>query len=111
MVIFLAGWTANWIKESMIKMDVAAIKQILDAFPDCLTPRSKQIIELRYGLLGGKPKTLQQIGDMFGISRERVRQIERKVLRKLKHPSRLKQVLPDYDKITLIGEKNATQQI
>jgi RNA polymerase primary sigma factor len=76
----------------MNKLDAAAIKQILDAFPDCLTPRSKQIIEMRYGLLDGAPKTLQQIGDVFGVSRERIRQIERRVLRKLKHPSMLRKI-------------------
>jgi len=43
--------------------------------------------------------TLQQIGDMFGVCRERVRQIEKKALIKLKHLSRLRTVVPDYDKI------------
>jgi RNA polymerase primary sigma factor len=93
----------------MIELDATAIKQILDTFPDCLTPRSKQIIEMRYGLLDGKPKTLQQIGDIYGVSRERIRQIERKILRKLKHPSRLKQVFPDCDKIDLVNENRGDQ--
>ena len=76
----------------MINLDDLTIKLILDAFPDCLDPRAKQVIELRYGLNGNQIKTLQQIGDMFGVCRERVRQIERDAIRKLKHPSRLKKI-------------------
>jgi RNA polymerase primary sigma factor len=83
----------------MTELDVLVIKQILDKFPGCITAREKRIIEMRYGLNGNSNHTLQQIGNMFGICRERVRQIERKALRKLKHPSRLRTVLPDYDKI------------
>ncbi|MCX5751231.1 MAG: hypothetical protein NT099_06160 [Candidatus Saganbacteria bacterium] len=76
----------------MIELDATSIKQILDVFPNCITSRSKQIIEMRYGLLDGKPKTLQQIGDIYGVSRERIRQIERKVLKILRHPSKLKKI-------------------
>ena len=75
----------------MIELDAPTIKQLLDLFPDCLDPRSKQVLEMRYGFNGEK-KTLQQIGDMFGVCRERIRQIERKALRRLKHPSRLGKV-------------------
>ncbi|MFA6169396.1 MAG: sigma factor-like helix-turn-helix DNA-binding protein [Candidatus Margulisiibacteriota bacterium] len=57
-----------------------------------LSPRERQIIEMRYGLLDGREMTLQAIGDVFGVCRERIRQIERKALRKLKHPSRLKKI-------------------
>ena len=76
----------------MIKLDAPMIKKILDLFPDCLDPREKQIIEGRYGFNGKPRKTLQQLGDIFGVCRERIRQIERKALRKLKHPSRLKMI-------------------
>lgn len=77
----------------MIKLDATIIKQILDQFPGCLTAREKQIIEMRYGINGHSRKTLQQIGDIFGICRERIRQIERKALRKLKHRSRFNKIL------------------
>jgi RNA polymerase primary sigma factor len=75
------------------KLDVLTIKQILDAYPDCLDSREKQVIDLRFRITVNSRKTLQQIGDMFGVCRERVRQIERKALRKLRHPSRLKKIL------------------
>jgi len=55
-----------------------------------LTPREEQVLRLRYGLGGGEIKTLEEIGSMFGVSRERVRQIEQKGLRKLRHPARSK---------------------
>jgi RNA polymerase primary sigma factor len=74
----------------MIELDAPTIKKILDLFPDCLDPRSKQVIEMRFGLNGNSKKTLQQIGDIYGVCRERIRQIEKKALRKLKHPSRLR---------------------
>ena len=54
-----------------------------------LTDRHKKIIILRYGLDGGKPKTLQKVADLFGLSRERIRQIEREALRKLKQSKEL----------------------
>lgn len=76
----------------MTELDAFIIKQILDLSPKCLNERAKQIIEMRYGINGNSKKTLQQIGDMFGVCRERIRQIECKALRKLKHPSRLKMI-------------------
>jgi len=55
-----------------------------------LSPREEKVLRLRYGLGGEEVKTLEEIGNMFGVSRERVRQIEQKGLRKLRHPSRSK---------------------
>ncbi len=55
-----------------------------------LSPREEQVLRLRYGLGGQEIKTLEEIGSMFGVSRERVRQIEQKGLRKLRHPARSK---------------------
>jgi RNA polymerase sigma factor (sigma-70 family) len=55
-----------------------------------LTPREEQVLRLRYGLGGEEIRTLEEIGAMFGVSRERVRQIEQKGLRKLRHPARSK---------------------
>ena len=53
-----------------------------------LTPREEKVLVLRYGLLDGTPRTLEEVGKEFNVTRERVRQIEAKALRKLKHPTR-----------------------
>ena len=60
-----------------------------------LTPREEQVLKLRFGLEDGRPRTLEEVGRQFNITRERIRQIEAKALRKLRHPSRSKQ-LRDY---------------
>jgi len=63
-----------------------------------LTEREEQVLRLRFGLDDGSPKTLEEVGQMFGVTRERIRQIEAKALRKLRHPSRsrkLKDFLTD----------------
>jgi RNA polymerase primary sigma factor len=65
------------------------IKQVLGS----LAPKEKEILMMRFGLDDGRIKTLKDIGELFNISRERVRQIETKALSKLKHPSRVKQLL------------------
>ncbi len=60
-----------------------------------LTPREKRVLELRFGLDDGRARTLEEVGQVFGVTRERIRQIEAKALRKLRHPSRSKK-LKDY---------------
>ncbi len=60
-----------------------------------LTPREEQVLTLRFGLEDGSPRTLEEVGKVFNITRERIRQIEAKALRKLRHPSRSKR-LKDY---------------
>lgn len=57
-----------------------------------LTEREEQVLRLRFGLDDGSPKTLEEVGQMFGVTRERIRQIEAKALRKLRHPSRSKKL-------------------
>ncbi len=57
-----------------------------------LTPREEKVIRLRYGLDDGKPKTLEEVGKEFNVTRERIRQIEAKALRKLRHPKRSTQI-------------------
>ncbi|MBR4292587.1 MAG: sigma-70 family RNA polymerase sigma factor, partial [Clostridia bacterium] len=60
-----------------------------------LTPREEQVLRLRFGLDDGHTRTLEEVGKKFNITRERIRQIEAKALRKLRHPSRSKR-LKDY---------------
>jgi RNA polymerase primary sigma factor len=57
-----------------------------------LSPRERRVVELRFGLEGDKLYTLSEIGQELGVTRERIRQIETKALRKLRHPSRAKQL-------------------
>ncbi len=60
-----------------------------------LSPREKRVLELRFGLTDGRARTLEEVGKEFGVTRERIRQIEAKALRKLRHPSRSR-LLKDY---------------
>ncbi len=62
---------------------------------DTLTPRENEVLLMRYGLRDGRPKTLEEVGKEFNVTRERIRQIEAKALRKLRHPNRTKR-LRDY---------------
>lgn len=71
------------------------LKQQLDEVLSSLSPREQKVIELRFGLKDGKPRTLEIVGREFGVTRERIRQIEAKALRKLRHPTRAKK-LKDY---------------
>lgn len=66
----------------------ARLREELRRALDELEPREREILELRYGLVDGHPRTLKEVADQFEITRERVRQIEIKALEKLKHPSR-----------------------
>ena len=68
------------------------LREQLLAVVDTLTPREQEVIRQRYGLLDGKQKTLEEVGKEFSVTRERIRQIEAKALRKLKHPNRSKRL-------------------
>jgi RNA polymerase primary sigma factor len=73
----------------------AAISVLKDRFNEILKDlpkREEKIIRLRFGLNDGLPKTLEEVGQMFNITRERVRQIEAKALKKLRHPTRLRKL-------------------
>jgi RNA polymerase primary sigma factor len=80
------------IDESLPEMDDAAAKVLLKGQVEgvlaTLTPRERRVVELRFGLEGDKLYTLSEIGAELGVTRERIRQIETKALRKLRHPSR-----------------------
>ena len=68
------------------------LKEQLDSVLDTLTDREKRILELRFGIEDGRPRTLEEVGKEFGVTRERIRQIEAKALRKLRHPTRSKKL-------------------
>ena len=70
----------------------ALLKEQLDAVLSTLTPREEKVIRLRFGLDDGRPRTLEEVGEVFEVTRERIRQIEAKALRKLRHPSRSKKL-------------------
>ena len=69
-------------------------EQLLDAMKG-LTAREEKVLRLRFGLDDGRQRTLEEVGKEFNVTRERIRQIEAKALRKLRHPSRSKK-LKDY---------------
>ena len=68
------------------------LKEQLEAVLSTLTPREKKVLELRFGLEDGRNRTLEEVGKEFNVTRERIRQIEAKALRKLRHPSRSKRL-------------------
>lgn len=68
------------------------LREQLDEVLETLTLREKRVLELRFGLEDGRSRTLEEVGQHFGVTRERIRQIEAKALRKLRHPSRSKKL-------------------
>ena len=69
------------------------LREQLEEVLSTLTPREEQVLRMRFGLTDGKPHTLEEVGKEFDVTRERIRQIESKALRKLRHPSRSKKLL------------------
>ena len=85
-------------QEAQAPADAAAfelLKEQLEDVLDTLTSREEKVLRLRFGLDDGRSRTLEEVGQYFGVTRERIRQIEAKALRKLRHPMRSKQ-LKDY---------------
>ena len=64
-------------------------EQLMDVL-STLTPREEKVLKLRFGIEDGRTRTLEEVGKEFNVTRERIRQIEAKALRKLRHPSRSK---------------------
>jgi RNA polymerase primary sigma factor len=73
------------------------LQEQIDTVLHTLDDREKRIIQMRFGLLGGQPRTLEEVGRAFGVTRERIRQIESKTLCKLRHPSRARQLRDYFD--------------
>ena len=84
--------------DAVVPMEAAAFIMLQDQLEQILhnlTPREQKIIQLRFGLMDGHPRTLEEVGREFGVTRERIRQIESKTLSKLRHPS-CAQMLKEY---------------
>ncbi|MPZ74147.1 MAG: RNA polymerase sigma factor RpoD [Nitriliruptorales bacterium] len=84
--------------DAVVPLDAATfmlLQEHIEGVLHSLTEREKKVIELRFGMVDGQPRTLEEVGIEFGVTRERIRQIESKTLSKLRHPSRA-QKLRDY---------------
>jgi len=80
------------------------LKGHIEGVLDTLSERERKVLELRFGLRDHKPRTLEEVGKVFGVTRERIRQIEAKALRKLRHPSRSRR-LQTFLELTLYKDK------
>jgi RNA polymerase primary sigma factor len=79
-----------YLENAYLKEMEATIKDKMNEVLSTLTDRERTVLIERFGLLDGKPKTLEEVGLCFKVTRERVRQIEAKALRKMRHPTRSK---------------------
>lgn len=90
----LSDEESKFLEECIYEKD---LKERLDAVLKTLTEREERVIRMRFGLDDGRAKTVEEVGRMFNVTRERIRQIEAKALRKLRHPSRSKNINDDLD--------------
>jgi len=82
-------------QDALMPLDAATsvmLREQLEEVMGTLTPREQRVLVLRFGLEDGRTRTLEEVGEEFDVTRERIRQIEAKALRKLKHPSRSKKL-------------------
>ena len=77
-------------KISIENMDASKLREAVAEVLVTLSPRERDILRLRFGMDDGRMRTLKEIGQLFGLTRERIRQVEAKALRKLRHPNRSK---------------------
>ena len=82
-------------KSSEAVVDEIMLRKAIDQVLSTLTERERKVLILRFGLDDGNPKTLEAVGEIFGVTRERIRQIEAKAIRKIKYPAR-RQMLEDF---------------
>ncbi|MCP5455657.1 MAG: RNA polymerase sigma factor RpoD [Thermotogae bacterium] len=97
---FLADENIDHPEEAAVKM---ILREEIEKILDTLQPKEATVLKMRYGLLDGKVKTLEEVGQFFNVTRERIRQIEVKALRKLRHPSRSAQLK---ELSAMLGKKN-----
>lgn len=95
---YSADYIYNYLEQ---QESYSELKEVLNT----LTEREKTVLTLRFGLDDNKPQTLEQIGKVFNVTRERIRSIEAKALRKMRHPQRYKRLLKYLDYLPLFEEK------
>jgi len=71
------------------------LREDIEALLSSLTPREARVLQLRFGLMDGQSHTLEEVGEKFGVTRERIRQIQTKAIRRLRNPTRSRR-LKDY---------------
>ena len=82
-------------KDAIAPSDAASLTMLrteVEDILDSLRPRERRVLQLRFGFINGSQRTLEEVGKRFGVTRERIRQIEVTALRKLRHPSRSKRL-------------------
>ena len=98
---FLADYRED---DPLYEMNFDLLKRSIHSALSDLTYREREIIRLRYGLADGYAYTLEEVGKIFGITRERVRQIEAKAIRKLRHPVRSRKLAGFVDALVARGQ-------